>query len=87
MDILWAAVTAFVLFNTVNTVSPIRKRHKIYDIEMFSNSTRRDILNDVVGFVAGVLAAESVIQIGDYIKLVQYENIIEDQIQLLNNTS
>tara|TARA_B100001094_G_C17395191_1_gene423192 strand:- start:68 stop:232 length:165 start_codon:yes stop_codon:yes gene_type:complete len=54
---------------------------------MFSNSTRRDILNDVVGFVAGVLAAESVIQIGDYIKLVQYENIIEDQIQLLNNTS
>lgn len=83
MNILWVAVTAFVLFNTV---SPIRKRQKIYDIEMFSNSTRRDILNDVVGFVAGALAAESVIQIGDYIESVQYENMIEDQFQLLNNT-
>ena len=83
MNILWVVVTAFVLFHTV---SPIRKRQKIYDIEMFSNSTRRDILNDVVGFVAGALAAESVIQIGDYIESVQYENIIEDQFQLLNNT-
>jgi hypothetical protein len=83
MNILWVAVTAFVLFNTV---SPIRKRQKIYDIKMFSNSTRRDILNDVVGFVAGALAAESVIQIGDHIESVQYENMIEDQFQLLNNT-
>ena len=52
MNLLWtAAVTAFVLFNTA---SPIRKRQKIYDIVAFSsNSTRRDIINDVVGFVAG----------------------------------
>lgn len=83
MNLLWVAVTAFVFFNTV---SPIRKRQKIYDIEMFSNSTRRDILNDVVGFVAGALAAESVIQIGDYLESVQYENMIEDKFQLLNNT-
>lgn len=82
MNILWVAVTAFVLFNTA---SPIRKRHKIYDI-VFSNSTRRDVINDVLGFVAGAMAAESVIQIGDYIESVQYENVIEDNFKLLNNT-
>lgn len=84
MNILWAAaVTAFVLFNTA---SPIRKRHKIYDIVAFSNSTRRDVINDVLGFVAGAMAAESVIQIGDHIESIQYENMIEDQFKLLNNT-
>lgn len=84
MNLLCVTVTAaFVIFNTV---SPIQKRQKIYDIEMFSNSTRRDIINDVLGFVAGALAAESVIQIGKYIQSVQYENMIEDQFQILNNT-
>lgn len=85
MNLQWAAaaVTAFVLFNTA---SPIRKRQKIYDIEMLSNSTRRDVINDILGFVAGALAAESVIQIGDYIESVKYENIIEDNFKLLNNT-
>ena len=84
MNILWVVVTAsFVIFNPV---SPIRKRQKIYDIEMFSNSTRRDIINDVLGFVAGALAAESVIQVGDYIESVQYEHMLEDQFQMLNNT-
>ena len=84
MNLLWGVVTAFVLFNTV---SPIRKRQKIYDIEMFSNSTRRDIMDNVVGFFAGALTAESIIQIGYYIQTVQYENMIEDQFQLLNGTS
>ena len=83
MNILWVTLTAFVIFNTV---SPIRKRRKIYDIEMFSNSTRRNILNDVVGFVTGVLVSESVVRIGYYIKTVQHENMIEDQLRILNGT-
>ena len=84
MNLLWVTVTAFVIFNTV---SPMRKRQRIYDMQMLSNSTRRDVLNDVVGFLAGAWAAESIIQIGNCIQAVQHEHTIADQLQLLNGTS
>jgi hypothetical protein len=53
---------------------------------MMSNSTRKDILNDIVAFVGGALAAESVIQIRKYIETVKYENMIEDQLRFLNSS-
>jgi hypothetical protein len=80
MNVICVLVSGFVYLN------PMKVRSKIHDIQMMSNSTRKDILNDIVAFVGGALAAESVIQIRKYIETVKYENMIEDQLRFLNSS-
>ena len=47
MNVFSVLVSGFVYLN------PTKLRSKIRDIQMMSDSTRKDVLNDILGFVGG----------------------------------
>jgi len=63
-------------FNTYN--------HSLSHIQGFANVTRKDVLDDVFGFMAGALAAESVIRSTRYLQELERNRSVEDAFNVLD---
>jgi len=55
------------------------------DIHNFANVTRKDVLDDVFGFMAGAIAAETVISSVRFIQEVEKNRSIEKTFNFLDN--
>jgi hypothetical protein len=62
-----------------SSISP----HRCY-IHSFANVTRKDVLDDVFGFMAGAIAAETVISSVKFIQEVERNRSIENAFNLLD---
>lgn len=76
-----AIIITFVLQPTKKLKSSIPHR---CDIHSFANVTRKDVLDDVFGFMAGAIAAESVIGSVRFIQDVGKNRSIENAFNLLD---
>ena len=54
------------------------------DIHNFDNVTRKDVLDDVLGFMAGAVAAECLIKFLTFFNELEKKMLIENSLNLLN---
>lgn len=79
------AIMTFVLHPTkMLKSSKIIPPHRC-DIHNFANVTRKDVLDDVFGFMAGAIAAETVITYVRFIEQIERNRSIEKAFFFLDN--
>ena len=77
------AIMTFVLHPTKMLKSSSIPPHRCY-IHSFANFTRKDVLDDLFGFMVGAVAAETVISSVRFIELVERNRSIEKIFDLLD---